>query len=462
MNDLEKLLQFGPFVLEQDIQEVITQQEVNGWLFDKEAAEKLLSRIEARQSELEKQILPQMDYVKEIKYKVPVNNPFLKDGSYNNRVIAWYPDVEETKLVGGPFSRIEFRHPKLSSHAEVKTELFKLGWRPTEWNYKKDKKGRKVKENGEYLKTSPKLTEDSYESLEGTLGADVKEYLVISHRYNNTNGLVKKVREDGRLTGVGNPIGTPTYRFAHSIIVNIPGNEAILGREMRGLFIAEEGRVIVGHDAASLEARMEAHETFPYDEEYANELVNGDQHMKNAIKWGLVEKYGPKLGRKIAKNGKYALTYGAYPPRIADTLGIPLKEAQKIFDLFWSEDNPLYMLQRKLKWQYDRNGYIRGLDGRVIVPRKEGDLLNYRLQSDGAIVMKRSVIILEEYKRKFNIDAKKVGDFHDEGQNSVLDSQAVLFGNLAVRSIVKAGEYYNLNVPLGADYQIGRSWADTH
>lgn len=37
-----------------------------------------------------------------------------------------------------------------------------------------------------------------------------------------------------------------------------------------------------------------------------------------------------------------------------------------------------------------------------------------------------------------------------------------LAGVLAVESVREAGEYYNLNVPLSAGYNLGRSWAMTH
>ena len=470
MHDIERLINFGPLVLEHKIQEIITQQATNGWLFDVEKANALIKHIEEEQARLSDKITPLLPKTLEVKYKNPINRPFLKSGKLNQNVHKWFESstapegVLYVDLVGGPFTRVNHRDPNLNSVAEVKNHLFSLGWEPTEWNYKKDKGGRKIKENGEFIKTSPKLTEDSYESLQGTLGRDVAKYLVYKHRLGLVNGLKDKVRSDGRLSGAANTQGTPTYRFKHRVIVNIPKNDekVLLGREMRDLFIAEPGRVIVGHDAAGLEAHMEAHETYSIDLDYALELVNGDQHMKNAERWGLVDVFGPKAGRNIAKGGKYALTYGAYPSRLAATLKISKKEAQHIFDQFWSDDNPLYVLQRRLAWQFKRFGWIRGLDGRVIVPRKEGDLLNYRFQSDGAIVMKRSIVLLEQYRENFGIDARKVGDFHDEGQNSVREDQAYLFGNLAVRSIVKAGEYYKLNVPLGADFKVGQSWAETH
>ena len=41
-------------------------------------------------------------------------------------------------------------------------------------------------------------------------------------------------------------------------------------------------------------------------------------------------------------------------------------------------------------------------------------------------------------------------------------SDADKIAELGVRSVVEAGEYFKLNVPLDADAQIGASWADVH
>jgi len=115
----------------------------------------------------------------------------------------------------------------------------------------------------------------------------------------------KSIRKDGRIPARANSLGTPTARMTHSVIVNVPkaDPDVLYGKEMRSLFIARKGYKLVGHDASGLEARMEAHYTFPFDNgEYAKEILEGDIHSKNCILFGL-----PIEKRPLAKGGKYCI-----------------------------------------------------------------------------------------------------------------------------------------------------------
>ena len=84
------------------------------------------------------------------------------------------------------------------------------------------------------------------------------------------------------------------------------------------------------------------------------------------------------------------------------------------------------------------------------------------LQSAGAIIMKRALVILDGYARQYNIDYKFVGNIHDEIQTEVIEDKAEFFGTLAVGSIIEAGTYYEMNCPLDAEYQVGDDWSQTH
>lgn len=445
------------FDLEMRVQEIISIQQDNGFAFDREAAELLINEIGERQDYIYNILRPFLSYSVILPYKMKaIDEPFKKNGDYKVLVSNWMGD--DAELVGGPFTRVEFAEPNLGSDKQRIKQLLLLGWKPTQWNFKKDKQGKFLKDakTKKSIKTSPKLTEDSYSSLKSGHGLLIAEYLVLNHRKSLVEGFLDKLRPDGCLTGKATVIGTPTFRMRHAIVANIPKakDEVLLGKRIRALFIARKGRKLVGHDAAGLEARCEAHNTYPIDKDYAINLIEGDAHSRNAEEWGVI--------RDVAKNGKYALGYGAYPPRLAATLHIPLKKAKHIFDTFWSDDNPLYVLKRRLEWENNKNGYIVGLDGRRVIVRKQSDLINYKFQSDGAIIMKRSLVILDSLAKRFNIDYLKVVDMHDEGQNDVRIDQVNLFGTLAVRSIRMAGLFYNLNVPLDADYSVGDNWAETH
>ena len=37
-----------------------------------------------------------------------------------------------------------------------------------------------------------------------------------------------------------------------------------------------------------------------------------------------------------------------------------------------------------------------------------------------------------------------------------------IVGDMMCKSIVEAGQYYNLNIPMAGSYKVGATWAETH
>jgi DNA polymerase I-like protein with 3'-5' exonuclease and polymerase domains len=111
-------------------------------------------------------------------------------------------------------------------------------------------------------------------------------------------------------------------------------------------------------------------------------------------------------------------------------------------------------------------GYLIGLDGRKVMMRKQDGAvmqhkaLNTLLQCAGAVIMKKSIVILDHSAK--DLDAMKVIDMHDEGQADVSPTDAELYAELAVLSIREAGKHFKLNIPLDAEAKIGSNWAETH
>lgn len=218
----------------------------------------------------------------------------------------------EPSQIGGPFSRISWEPINLNSSDQVKAYFLKHGWRPVEWNYKKDTKTKKMirDDKGQPIPTSPKLTEDSFDSIEGDLPKLLARRNVLVHRrrmLKNTRktddeetGLINLVRSDGRIGAGGFPNGTNTGRVRHYNVVNIPGVGATYGGEFRSLFVSPSGYLILGCDAAALEGRIQAHYLMPYKggPDLADLILNGDIHQANADLWG--------CSRKEAKSPYYA------------------------------------------------------------------------------------------------------------------------------------------------------------
>lgn len=350
--------------------------------------------------------------------------------------------------------------PDLNSPTQVKEYLLSLGWTPTIFNYVIDKDGTK-------RKTSPKMFDDNKElcpNLE-LLAEKVpaikllKDYFSLKNRAGVLDGWLSNSRAvtHGYLTPDADTIGAITGRFTHRVVANIPRVTSLLGEEFRSLFATK--LVIdrfVGWDASSLEARMEAHYTYDYDDgAYARELLEGDIHTKNQHALGLPS-------RDKAKTFKYAVTYGASAPKLASSLGLDILAAKEAYDQFWKSNESLKKLVDTVKSSAKKKGWIRGLDGRPIRVDSDHSALNRLLQSAGAITMKYAMVLAHRMAQKEGIAGWGVIRYHDEEQWVTTEEDAERMGQIGVKSIELAGKYLGLKVPLTGEYKVGKNWAQTH
>ena len=119
-----------------------------------------------------------------------------------------------------------------------------------------------------------------------------------------------------------------------------------------------------------------------------------------------------------------------------------------------------------VKAKVRHTGRLRGLDGRPIFCRAEHASLNYLLQSAGAIISKRWVVIgqqlLDTAGLTYNVDYTRCAYVHDEVQLSVVPSEASHVAKLLEDAAPLAGEYYEFKLPITASADSGKTWADTH
>lgn len=113
----------------------------------------------------------------------------------------------------------------------------------------------------QFWPTSPKITEDSFESVsedEGLALKLLKERMIWAHRRSLIQGLIEQVRVDGKLSGEANPCATPTARMRHKIIVNIPAAGSPFGEKCRHLFKGDKRKGSTAKLVRKLTAEMEA------------------------------------------------------------------------------------------------------------------------------------------------------------------------------------------------------------
>jgi DNA polymerase I-like protein with 3'-5' exonuclease and polymerase domains len=280
----------------------------------------------------------------------------------------------------------------------------------------------------------------------------VARYMMLQKRVAQIDSWLKAVKDDGRVHGRVITNGAVTGRMTHQSpnMAQVPAVSAPFGTECRSCWTVDEGNVLVGIDASGLELRMLAH--YMDDENYTNELLNGDIHTANQRAAGLES-------RPLAKTFIYAFLYGAGDAKIGAIVGGNSNTGRGLKETFLSNTPSLERVRGDTLRQA-ASGILTGLDGRKLRVRSEHAALNTLLQGAGAIVMKQALVHLSD--RLKNIPHRFVANVHDEWQIETTAHYADTVGRIGVRAIRIAGETLSLRCPLDGEYRVGNNWAETH
>jgi DNA polymerase I len=411
-NLMQNMTCFSPncIELEHKVQASVQQQEINGWTLDQPLARDLCATFKERMNEIEE----------ELQQKFP-------------------PIVHERWS------------EKTGKQLKDKVEVFNVGSRQ---QIAKRLSGLGVRFDKVTDKGNPIVDEAVLETIDLPEAKVVSEYLMLQKRYAQVNSWLEHVKEDGRVHGRVISNGAVTGRMTHQSpnMAQVPASHSPYGHECRSCWTVPEGKKLVGFDASGLELRMLAH--YMKDEDYTNEIINGDIHTANQRLAGLES-------RNQAKTFIYALLYGAGDEKLGSVAGGGRTTGKKLRESFLNNLPSFAALKDRVSNASSR-GYLTGLDGRRLQVRSEHSALNTLLQAAGAIVMKKALVILDDYAKLWKLDYKIIGNIHDEVQSEVAEKDAEKFGWLAVECLKAAGLEFNLRCPLDGEYKVGTTWADTH
>lgn len=445
-----------------------------GWLFDRKAGEALKAEMEKSMAETEAIIVPKL-FIKTVpidkaKGVVEPKKPkWLKNGDYDAHTCKYFgidpiDGPYADRLVEGPYSRIEFVHPDMSNLEDIKIFLYSIGWEPDDWNLKRD-------ESGQFVKTTPKLSESSLLAL-GSDGELINDYTTTKSRHSILSGWLEALDENDRLHGGCFTIATPTGRARHSGLVNVPGAEAPWGKQIRSLFIADPGKKIIGADSSGNQFRALCH--YLQNPEYTELVLNGDVHQENAnvltsilIELG-VYKGDQKVSRKTAKPFIYAFLFGAGGEKLSlIVLGKRNKTiGNKLKNEFVKRVPGLKALIDRITAIYystEQRGkpYIPGADGRRVYCDSPHKALNYLLQDFEAISCKAAVAYIMAKLDAASIEYDPLVWYHDEYQIQVLEEHAELVKEWSVESYRESAKCFGMMILDGAA-SVGNNWYETH
>ena len=396
--------------LEHKVQCIVQQQERNGWVLDQALARDLCATFKEKMNEIEE----------ELQEKFP---PIIHE-RWSEKTGKRLKDRVEVFNVG--------------SRQQIAKRLSELGVVFS-----------KVTDKG-----NPIVDEAVLDTIDLPEAKAVSEYLMLQKRYAQVNSWLEHVKDDGRVHGRVISNGAVTGRMTHQSpnMAQVPASYSPYGHECRSCWTVPSGKKLVGFDASGLELRMLAH--YMDDKEFTNVLLTEDIHTRNQMAAGLET-------RPQAKTFIYAFLYGAGDAKIGTVVGGSAADGARLKQRFLANTPALAGLRERVGRAAAR-GYLTGLDGRLLRVRSEHAALNTLLQAAGAIVMKKALVLLDEYAKLWKIDYKFIGNIHDEVQAEVAEAQAEKYGWLAVECLKAAGLEFNLRCPLDGEYKVGTTWAETH
>lgn len=323
-------------------------------------------------------------------------------------------------------------------------------------------------------KTGYSTSAEVLESLAGyhPMIADVLEYRQLTKlKSTYVDGLLKVIAPDGRIHSHFQQTVTATGRLSSvdPNLQNIPVRTE-LGRELRRMFVAEQGRVLVDADYSQIELRVLAHVA---DDDAMIEAFRGGQdiHATTASKvYGVpVEEVTPQM-RSSCKAVNFGIVYGISDFSLAQDIGVTRKEAAAFIQSYLDTYPGVHHYMESIKQSARESGYVETLFGRRrALPELNSKNFNLRsfgeraamntpIQGTAADIIKIAMLRVRDRLKAEGFEARLILQVHDELILEAPEHEAERVAALLREEMEHAAE---LRVPLVAEAKIGHSWYET-
>lgn len=274
----------------------------------------------------------------------------------------------------------------------------------------------------------------------------------------------------GKIHTSFNQTATATGRLSSSNpnLQNIPiRNER--GKEIRKVFIPDEGCTFLSADYSQIELRIMAH--LSKDKNMIEAFNKGqDIHAATASKIFKIplEEVTPDMRRK-AKTANFGIIYGITPYGLSQRLGISRSDAKKLIEEYFTTFSGVKRYMDESIAKAREQGYVETIFGRkrflpdinsqnaVVRGYAERNAINTPIQGSAADIIK--VAMNKIYKRLSDggYKSKMILQVHDELDFNVHMNELDEVKNIVVYEMENA---YPLIVPLKTDCNHGANWLE--
>lgn len=251
---------------------------------------------------------------------------------------------------------------------------------------------------------------------------------------------------------------------------NIPVRDE-RGKEMRKVFIPDEGCVFASSDYSQIELRIMAHlsadknmvEAFMHDQDIHAATASKIYHVP-------IEEVTADMRRK-AKTANFGIIYGITPFGLSERLSISRSEAKQLIDEYFETFPDVKRYMDESIATARTNGYVETIFGRKrylpdINSRNanvrgfaERNAINAPIQGSAADIIKVAMIKIHNRFEKEKLKSKMILQVHDELDFNVVEDELDTVRKIVVEEMEHACK---LIVPLKTDFGYGKNWLEAH
>ncbi len=324
-------------------------------------------------------------------------------------------------------------------------------------------------------KTGYSTNADVLDKLRGShpIIGEILEYRQLTKlKSTYADGLGKVIAPDGRIHTCFQNTVTATGRLSSTEpnLQNIPIRTE-LGAQLRKMFVAPAGRVLVDADYSQIELRLLA--CMAGDRAMIDGFNSGeDIHRITASQvFGVPQEEVTPQMRRSAKAVNFGIVYGISPFSLSQDIGVTVAQAKEYMEKYFQHYSGVRSYMDDVVARARADGYVTTLFARRRwVPELKSSNFNTRsfgervalnapIQGTAADIIKVAMIRVRDRLLADGLKGRLVLQVHDELIVECPEEEAE-----AVRRLVKEEmeAVISLPVPLVADTAVGRSWADAH
>ena len=297
---------------------------------------------------------------------------------------------------------------------------------------------------------------------------EYRQYAKLRSTY--ADGLLRAVSPDGRVRTSFQMTVTATGRLSSTEpnLQNIP-TRTELGSEIRRLFIAGDGNVLVDADYSQIELRLLAH--MAGDEAMQQAFLSGaDFHTVTAAKvFHVPESEVTHQMRSRAKAVNFGIVYGMSAFSLSQDIHVTVAEAKDYMERYFATYPGVKQYMTDIVEKAKEQGYVETLYHRRralpelkssnFIQRSFGErvALNMPIQGTAADIMKLAMLRIYDRLRRENLQARLIMQVHDELIVECPEAEREAVEKLLRQEMEQVAA---LAVPLTAEAHSGKNWLD--